>query len=523
MDERTKSSVSGYRSRKYCCICSNYRGKTIEGQVVSLHRFPSDADKRRIWLQRARLIRKDFTYTKNSYVCSSHFVNGSGPSAAHPLPSIFPNKVFKTSAPSTTSAPAVPFSHEPGVEDNQLPESEDNQDSLEQTDDPLKDSLNMHDYHKDWTTCAGEVPKNKETQTIMLTVDSSTQTDESSFNSMAMKKCFSSSAETQTDGKLFVDKGIQVSRPVFTFEDVEQDDSKILFYTGIPNKETFYAVFDEIKDNALESTTRLGISSSNQGRPRRLRIIDEFFLVLMRLRLGLLLEDLSDRFNVSVSTCSNIFNLWIDFLFVQLQPLIMWPSKETIYATMPCSFKGKFSNCRVILDCTEVFVQTPSSLANKSLLYSDYKSHMTFKGLIGISPAGVTTFVSDLWGGSISDKQLTKNCGILDLCEVGDAIMADKGFVISDLTTPKGIHLIIPPFKKKNKQMSRSDVLLTREIAHLRIHVERQMERIKNFHIFEGVMQLSMASQCSKIWKICVALTNLLPPLCTVPEYDIAS
>lgn len=95
------------------------------------------------------------------------------------------------------------------MEDNQLPESEDNQDSLEQTDDPLKDSLNMHDYHKDWTTCAGEVPKNKETQTIMLTVDSSTQTDESSFNSMAMKKCFSSSAETQTDEKLFVDKGIQ--------------------------------------------------------------------------------------------------------------------------------------------------------------------------------------------------------------------------------------------------------------------------------------------------------------------------
>ena len=126
---------------------------------------------------------------------------------------------------------------------------------------------------------------------------------------MATKKCVSSSAETQTDGKLFIDKGIQVSRPVFTFEDVEQDDSKILFYTGIPNKETFNAVLDEINDNALESTTRVGISSSNQGRPRRLRIIDEFFLVLVRLQLGLLLEDLSDRFNVSVSTCSNTFDL----------------------------------------------------------------------------------------------------------------------------------------------------------------------------------------------------------------------
>lgn len=67
----------------------------------------------------------------------------------------------------------------------------------------------MHDYHKDWTTCAGEVPKNKETQTILLTVDSSTQTDESFFNSMAMKKCVSSSAETQPDGKIFIVEGFK--------------------------------------------------------------------------------------------------------------------------------------------------------------------------------------------------------------------------------------------------------------------------------------------------------------------------
>lgn len=143
----------------------------------------------------------------------------------------------------------------------------------------------------------------------------------------------------------------------------------------------------------------------------------------MRLRLGLLLEDLSDRFNVSVSTCSNIFNLWIDFLFVQLQPLMMCPSKETRYATMPCSFQGKFSNCGVILDYTDVFVQTTSSLANKSL-YGDYISHMTCKGLIGTSSAGVTTFVEDLLGG-ISDKVLWNFRFVL--LEVIDVILLDKG------------------------------------------------------------------------------------------------
>ena len=74
---------------------------------------------------------------------------------------------------------------------------------------------------------------------------------------------------------------------------------------------------------------------------------------------------------------------------------------------------------------------------------------MTYKALEGISPNGVVTFVSNCWTGSISDKKNTQRCGLLELLEEGDAIMADKGFTISDLTTPKGIELIIPPFKKK--------------------------------------------------------------------------
>jgi len=105
---------------------------------------------------------------------------------------------------------------------------------------------------------------------------------------------------------------------------------------------------------------------------------------------------------------------------------------------------------------------------------------MTWKSLVGISPAGVITYISDLWAGSISDKQITKESGIVQLCEPGDSIMTDKRFTISDLTTPLGIGLTIPPFKKKKKQFLKRDVEKTKDIANARIHVERQMERIKN-------------------------------------------
>ena len=50
-------------------------GNIVDIRVISLHRCPSDRGIGRVWLQRAKLVRK--IYTKHSYVCSAHFVSGS--------------------------------------------------------------------------------------------------------------------------------------------------------------------------------------------------------------------------------------------------------------------------------------------------------------------------------------------------------------------------------------------------------------------------------------------------------------
>ena len=101
-------------------------------------------------------------------------------------------------------------------------------------------------------------------------------------------------------------------------------------------------------------------------------------------------------------------------------------------AKMLVEFKKHYPTTRVILDCTEILAKTPSSLLLQSQLYSSYKSHTTLKGLIGISPHGPITFVSSLYTGAISDKEITICSGILDLVEAGDSVMADKGFDIED-------------------------------------------------------------------------------------------
>ena len=42
-------------------------------------------------------------------------------------------------------------------------------------------------------------------------------------------------------------------------------------------------------------------------------------------------------------------------------------------------------------------------------------------------------FVSPLYSGRISDREITEKCGFLDKLEPGDDVMANRGFTIRDL------------------------------------------------------------------------------------------
>ena len=170
-----------------------------------------------------------------------------------------------------------------------------------------------------------------------------------------------------------------------------------------------------------------------------LRVEDDFLLVSMKHRLGLPTIDLAVTFNVSEVTVSKLFTTWINYLYVPLGDLKIWPHRNVISANMPPTFKEKCPNTVIIIDATELRLQTPSSLLRQSQSYSSYKSTSTFKSLIGVDAKVGIVFVSQLYTRSISDKEIVMS-GFLDLLlkskvAVGeilaaDAVMADKGFDI---------------------------------------------------------------------------------------------
>ena len=90
--------------------------------------------------------------------------------------------------------------------------------------------------------------------------------------------------------------------------------------------------------------------------------------------------------------------------------------------------------------------------------------------------------------------------------------MVDRGFDIGDVL-PEGVTLNIPPFKGTRSQLTAEETEETSKIASVRIHVERAIGRVKNYHILEGIIPLSLTPVADQIFIVCCLLTNFLPPL----------
>ena len=299
----------------------------------------------------------------------------------------------------------------------------------------------------------------------------------------------------------------------FDQESFIENDEKVLFYTGLSTWNLLLTLFQFVKP----SITSLNHSSLS---PFQLLL-----LTLMRLRLSLSGKDLGYRFGIHPSTVSRIFYNVLSVLFNRLKFLIVWPDRDTLKQTLPMDFRKHCPSCTVIIDCFEIFIDRPSDLLARAQTYSHYKNHNTAKYLIGIVPQGSICFISNGWGGRVSDKFITENCGILNKINPGDTILADRGFNIKETIGIFCATVKIPAFTKGKKQLAGIDVEQTRGIANLRIHVERVIGNLRSKYTFLSDVQpidyLTCKNDEPTILDMAVTVSSCLCNLCdSVVPFD---
>ncbi|CAC5387141.1 unnamed protein product [Mytilus coruscus] len=247
-----------------------------------------------------------------------------------------------------------------------------------------------------------------------------------------------------------------------------------------------YALLEGTKQTLQEAPMRYAMDDDpdlfvKPGPGRKLKLEIELLLVMMRLRLGLLVHDLAFRFQISEALVSSIFITWIELMRLELCHLIVWPSKNVIKENLPSCFKTFYPNVRCIIDCTEIFIETPSSLDTQVQCWSDYKHHCTIKFLVVITTSGMFSYVSPCYGGRASDKFIFNNCTFIFDLEPNDQVMADRGFKIKEDLMVVQARLAIPPSTCGKLSMPSGDVLETSKIANVRIYVEQAIGRLKTF------------------------------------------
>ena len=148
---------------------------------------------------------------------------------------------------------------------------------------------------------------------------------------------------------------------------------------------------------------------------------------------------------------------------------------------------SNFNSCRIVLGCTEIRCEIHSNMETRSATFSHYTQRHTFKGIIGVVPSGVITRACSLYPDCASDKDIVRHCGVLEMMKPDDLIIADKSFLMQNMLPPNA-YLNLPPLLTQS-QFTRPQAELTVRIARSRIHVERAIQRMKNFAILPVIPQ----------------------------------
>ena len=323
----------------YCCVplCRSSSGEQFERRrlglpAVSFHSFPDPkTEKGKLWITKIRRDPgKDFKITKNTKICSLHFKPQdflySELQIESSRPRLKPNVVLSVFAWTTHLSQRTTVTSKIAAS--------------------LQHKCDLRTDHENLTEVPNCACDSHDIDTD--TVDAYTATDTLDNRvwelEQVVRELKAKQQELELEVKELKDKlhksENNVSQQLFRLENIKQTDSLIKFYTGFPDFDTLMIFYEEIlKDDAEEMRMWKGKDCKDNfdefkcGRPHKLPLLEQFFMTLVRLHLGLLEVDLANRFGVSQSTVSRTTLTWINLMYHNFKAMERFPSWDVKKST----------------------------------------------------------------------------------------------------------------------------------------------------------------------------------------------
>ncbi|XP_064471399.1 uncharacterized protein LOC135385803 isoform X2 [Ornithodoros turicata] len=500
--KKKKKTKGGYT----CCVvgCGN---NSSRNKNVSYHSFPKNKRQRREWIRRIRRQGaqkyKLWQPTANHRICGAHFNRCGRRGYLDELPTIFPHRNFedkqlpKSKTPSRVNSMRGPsptrmyFQSDLCVaafvtvpEEREGDTQERVTDVAETCDD--SDDVSSDFAYPDHSYVACEPDP-------ILTMLSQGQAGELAVSCLNLKNenkklevsnaCLLAEIVKLKDDLLHqkvkcmelewkqTSKTIALSK--FSAQAVMENEALLCFYTGFETSDRFSNFVKFALDNYNET-------KAAHGRPVSLLPRDQIFMMLCRLRLGLLEQDLSYRFNVGASTISRVFNFWVDLLCKKFGENV-----SQVFCT----------SAPVLLECDDM-KETWENDAQSDNHHSS-KKPLRATGLVGISSTGIISFVE------VSSPEFKTNGkkNVVKSLPTRDHT-ADE-FIIPDNVDDH--RQSVAPLLERTLESVDSGLLGYKKVVNLRAHVEKAVREVRNFKILK--LPFADATRV-RLWKVCCYLLN---------------
>ena len=141
---------------------------------------------------------------------------------------------------------------------------------------------------------------------------------------------------------------------IYDWETYQEKPDMVQFYTGLINYGVLCVLYKYIEAH---------LNQFRYCMPKKRQLL----VVLIKLRMNYLFQDMAYRLNVSVSTIQRVFHETLTVMYYRLSFLLKWPERDQLRKSDPYCFRQAFGDkVTVVIDCFELMAETPKGAKNQT-------------------------------------------------------------------------------------------------------------------------------------------------------------